>query len=432
MLRDHGRQRSQAIFERAQRVLPGGVTRTTISFSDAPTYLQSGQGAYVTDEDGNRLLDFANNFTTLIHGHAHPEITRRVQEQTQLGTCFSNPTASEVDLAETICGRVPGIDQIRFVNTGTEAVMFAIKAARTLTGRSRIAKFQGGYHGAYDWAEVSEKARPGDNSTHAIPNYKGTPASVLTEVLPLPFNDIAGTKHLLETAGGDLAAILVDVMPSRPGLIPLDPDYITLLNQYSAATGTILISDEVLNFRLAYGGAAQAAGLEARIFALGKIIGGGFPIGAIGGRSDVMHVFNSRVHQDLPQGGTFAANPVSMVAGQVSLDLLTREALADLSRYGDQVRNGIAALARTQGYNISVTGQGSLFRLHPKAPAPVDYASFHQTSEERRQIAGIVDGLQARGVLISNTGLGALSTPMQDAEIYKFLSALEDTLKEIY
>lgn len=424
--------RSRALFERARQVFPGGTTRATITFETHPTYLAQGSGARVRDVDGNTYVDFANNFTTLIHGHAFPPVVAAVQDQVTSGSCFANPTETEIDLAEEICQRVPGIDAIRFVTSGTEAVMFAVKAARAVTQRRRIAKLEGTYHGSYDWAEVSEKVAPdyADGPLRAVANYRGTPASVLDDVVILPFNDVERTARILGQHRHDLAALLVDVMPSRPGLIPLSRDYVRLLNDFSAGTGTLIISDEVLNFRAGYRGAAQAFGLDAHLFALGKIIGGGFPVGAVAGHRDVMRVFDTRGETVLPQGGTFAANPVTMVAGRVCLQHLAPPEFDRLAGLGDYARRGIGAIRDRTRAGISVTGRGSLFRLHPKPTAPTSYAEFFQSREQTAFLRTLLGGLTRRGILLSTTGLAALSTPMGRAEIDAFLNALEETLKE--
>ena len=425
-------RRSQSLYRRACQVFPGGVTRATITFDAHPTYMAAGSGARVLDVDGNEYIDFANNFTTLIHGHAFPPVVAAVQEQLTSGSCFANPTETEIELAELICARVPGIEAIRFVTSGTEAVMFAIKAARTFTGRQKIAKLEGTYHGAYDWAEVSETVPPDRRGgpVRPVPNYRGTPNAVLDDVVVVPFNDVKRAAEILDRHGDSLAAMLIDVMPSRPGLIPLSQDFVALLNDFSASTGALIISDEVLNFRAALHGAAAAFGLNAKLFSLGKIIGGGFAVGAVAGAREVMDVFSTREERLLPQGGTFAANPVTMVAGRVCLQHLNTPDYARLADLGSRARQGIRAVRERTGADISVTGQGSLFRIHPKSDPPRTYAEFYQTPEQSLALKNILSGLAHRGILLSNTGLAALSTPMGPAEIDAFLLSLEETLKE--
>ncbi|MDA4847829.1 aspartate aminotransferase family protein [Hoeflea poritis] len=421
---------SRKLFERAKRVFPGGTTRTTIMFRDHPIYLNRGDGARVFDEDGHSYIDFANNFTTLIHGHCFGPVTEAAIAQLNLGSCFANPTSSEIDLAELIVSRVPSIDQIRFVNTGTEAVMFAIKAARAFTGRHKIAKFEGAYHGAYDWAEVSETTTPDGNNLNppARANYIGMPPSVTSEVVVLPFNDLERTRSILSEQECSLAAIVVDTMPSRPGLIPLKSEYVELLNEYAQKNDTLIISDEVLNFRLGYHGAAQRFGLRADLTTLGKVIGGGMPIGAIGGREEIVWVFDSSRGSVVPQGGTFAANPVSMVAGHASLIALDRPAFERLEVLGDYARRSVERLSRDLGCTLSATGLGSLIRLHPKARPPSTYAQYFQSPAEKQFMQDLHFALLERGILISNTGLIALSTPMNESHIDALTAKLEDAI----
>lgn len=427
-----GQDTSRELYARARNVMPGGVTRATITFRKHPRYIHSANGAWLEDVDGNRLLDFTNNFTTLIHGHANQRITNAVCAQIVRGTCFANPTEAEIDLAEILCQRVPSIQRVRFVASGTEAVMFAIKAARASSGHTKIAKFEGAYHGGYDWAEVSESVVPthGDGEIGAQANYWNTPKSVLDDVVVLPFNDVARSEQILRKRGHDLAAVLVDVMPSRPGLIPLTPEYVSFLNDFRERTGTAIISDEVLNFRASYRGAAYAFGLEADYVTLGKIVGGGFPVGAIGGSVDAMQVFDHMTARILPQGGTFAANPVTMIAGSESMRALTVDEFDRLSRLGDRARHGIRALAQKTGRPISATGRGSLFRLHPKKSAPGSYLEAFQTDEEGGHLRAILHALEENGILLSSTGLGAISTPMEEADIDFFLNGLEESLLE--
>lgn len=421
-------QVSDVLYDRAKSVFPGGTTRATITLRPSPIYVASAEGAYIADVDGNRYIDFANNFTTLIHGHAFAPIVDTVVDQVRRGSCFACPTESELQLAELLVSRVPSVDKVRFVNTGTEAVMFAIKAARAFTGKVKIAKFEGAYHGAYDWAEVSENCSATETGQHPVArsNYVGTPSSVPKEVVVLPFNDLETTKQILDRERGELAALLIDPMPSRPGLIPLTQSYVELLNAFCAANGSLLICDEVLNFRLHFSGAAQRFGLRPDLTTFGKIIGGGFPIGAIGGRSDVMAVFDNTDKTVVPQGGTFSANPVSMVAGQASMLHWDRSAHDRLEELGDYARGKIRELAASKSVPFSVSGIASLLRIHPKVDAPQTYAEFQQSPEQKRAMGRLYDALVIRGVLISNTGLLALSTPMGFGEIDDLVEKLDE------
>jgi glutamate-1-semialdehyde 2,1-aminomutase len=403
-------------------VFPDGVTRATVERDPVPRYVASAAGAYFTDIDGRRFLDLNNNYTTLIHGHAFAPVVEAVTRQMRDGACFANPTAAEIALAELIVARVPAIDSVRFVSTGTEAVMFAIKAARAFTGRHRIAKIEGSFHGAYDPAEVSQSSTPaswGDADEPArVANYSGTPPSQLDDVVVLRFNAAEMTCRLLEKHAATLAAVLIDPMPSRAGLIAPDPDFIATVQQVCRRHGILIISDEVLNFRQSYEGAAARFGLTPDLFSLGKIIGGGLPIGAIAGRADVMQVFAANGGRArLPQGGTFSANPLSMVAGLAAMQALDRAAFDRLARLGDGLRARLATAIRDRQAPFCVVGAASLFRIHPKRRAPREYRESHPSEAEARVMRTLWRFFQEAGVNLPSGAAACLSTPMGDSEI---------------
>lgn len=418
---------SRKRFDRARSVLPGGTTRVTVSRDPLPVYLASGSGAWVSDVDGNRYLDLNNNYTTLIHGHAFEPVVAAIERQVRLGSCFANPTEHEVAHAEMLCTRVPVIERVRYVNTGTEAVMFAVKAARAVTGRTKIAKFEGAYHGGYDWVEVSEDSAPdtwGEAEPASSPYARGTPRSVLDDVVVLPFNDFETTTALLERHGADLACVIVDPMPSRAGLLAPMPGYLDAIRDIARRHGALLVSDEVLSFRHDYHGAAARFGYEPDLVTMGKIIGGGLPIGAIGGPADIMAVFdNSDGIPPLPQGGTFSANPLSMTAGIAALEALDPAAFAGLERLGARMRSGLEAAIAERGLPMSVTGAASLFRIHLKPDVPRTYRAAWQTPAERAPLKAMARFMLDRGVLLPATASGSLSTAMTDADIDHVLTA---------
>lgn len=428
-------KRSAATFQRARQVLPGGITRTTVASSPHPIYIDSGKGPWLIDIDGNRYLDLNNNFTTLIHGHAFPAVINALNQRLPGGTCYANPTIEEIALAEILCARIPAADRIRFVNTGSEAILFSIKAARACTGRRKIAKFEGAYHGNYDWAEIGEDSSPnkwGDLSHPAsVAVCKGVSPSVIDETLILPVNAYDETLAILEQHAKELACVLIDVMPSRAGLIPLDAAYLKMLREFTQANNILLISDEVLNFRQAYAGASARFNLDPDLITLGKIIGGGLPIGAIAGREELMAVFdNTHGPPPLPQGGTFSANPLSMQAGMASMKALDSTAFEHLEALGEYARKEISATIANNDLPFSVTGQTSLFRIHPKIKAPRSYREAYQNSEEQGLMARLCRFLTSEGVLFN--GLGSISTVMTRSEIDFFVSAFSlfaDNLK---
>ncbi len=426
---------SQKLYDRALSSLPGGNTRTTVFMKPYPIYAARGEGCRVFDVDGNEYIDCINNFTALIHGHAHPLLVEAATRQLALGTAFGLPTESEIELAELLASRLPSVDQLRFTNSGTEAVMMALKAARAFTGRPKIAKCEGAYHGSYDYAEVSLDPTPeawGRNAPVSVAYAKGTPDNVLADVITIPFNDAEAAVSLLREHGSDLACVLVDPMPNRAGLAPADKTYLEALRQVTREIGALLIFDEVITFRLGYRGAQGLWGIDPDLTTLGKIIGGGFPVGAVGGRKDVMAVFDPRPGKPaLPHGGTFSANPVTMRAGLVAMELLDDAAFARLEAIGEAVRSGINQAFRCHNVPGATVGLGSLLKIH-FADRPIrDYRSAYPTEQEAKRQAIFNRGLLNRGVLAAGYGLMALSTPMTDEDIDAIIAAASDTLAEV-
>lgn len=425
---------SRRLYEEARDVLAGGNSRLTVYYKPHPVYVDHGEGAYLYDADGNRYLDVINNYTSLIHGHAHPEVEAAAIAALRGGTAFAAPTSAEIQLAKLLCERLPAVDQLRFVNSGTEAVMMAVKAARAFTGKPGIAKFEGAYHGAYDYVEVSLASSPdewGDAEAPASTAYAaGVPQSVLDEVVVLPFNRVDETRALLRQNRDRLSAVIVDVMPSRVGLVPASSEFIAALQDECRRLGILLISDEVISFRVDYRGAQGAYGFEPDLTTLAKIIGGGFPVGAVGGRREVMAVFDAAEHSPLvPHGGTFNANPVTMAAGLKAMELLTPDVFSRLNMQGEQLRQSLSDVIRLSEVDWQVTGAGSLFRLIPTRATLTDYRSAHLDREQGGRAAALHWELMNRGVFIGSGGFGCLSTPMQDDELETVVRAVEDTLR---
>lgn len=422
--------RSRALFDRAQRCLPGGNTRITVYTKPHPIYLERGEGATVTDVDGNTYVDFVNNFSSLIHGHAHPDVTVAASDAVRRGSALGAPTVSEVALAELLCQRYPAIEAVRYTNSGTEAVMLAIRAARAATGRSMIAKIEGAYHGSYEYAEVSlnptRKSRGDAARPNSVAYGPGVPESVPDSVVVLPFNDPHACVDVLKAHRSELAAVLLDVIPSRIGMVAARPEYLAAVEEECRRSGTLVILDEVISLRLAYGGAHAERGLEPDLVCMGKIIGGGFPIGGVGGRSSVMEVFNQLAGTPLvAHTGTYNANPVSMAAGLTSLQLLTVAALEDLRVLGRQLREGLRQSIIRLGLPWQVTGEGSLFRIHPMDRELVDYRSTRLTSEEERELHALYWGLLDRGVRVTPGCYGYLSTAMRAEHVEALNVAFE-------
>lgn len=426
---------SAALYERAKRSLPGGNTRTTVYMSPYPLYAASGLGCRVTDLDGVERIDCINNFTSLIHGHAHPALVEAATCQIQLGTTFGMPTPSEVYLAELLSGRVRSMERVRFMNSGTEAVMMALKAARAYTGRPKIAKVEGSYHGSYDYAETSLDAEPsnwGEQAPNSIAYARGTPQGVLSDVVVLPFNDVAKAEELLRAHGPSLAAVLVDPVPNRVGLVPASKEFMSMLRRVTKDTGALLVIDEVITLRLAIGGAQSMYDVVPDLTAAGKIIGGGFPVGAVGGSAEVMGVFDpSRGRPPVPHGGTFSANPVTMMTGLTAMQLFDGAAIERLGRFGDRLRSAINVAFASTGIPGQATGVGSLLKVHFHNRPITDYRSAFPTPQQQRLMARLTIKLLNNGVMTASYGLIALSTAMTDSDIEQIAAAFRRALTEI-
>lgn len=428
--------KSSQLYQRAVRVLPGGVSRNAVLRKPHPIYASQGKGCRFTDIEGVTRIDFANNMTSLIHGHSYPAIIEAVTKQLQRGTAYSFATEEEVLLAEHLCSRSAAFEKIRFVNSGTEAVMCCLKAARAFTGRPKIAKVEGAYHGIYDYAETSQTAQPsnwGDQKhPRSVPVVHGTPQSALDEVIILPFNDPLAAIALLDQHAEDLACVLIDPMPHRVGVIPASHEFVNALRKWTTAHRALLVFDEVITFRSEYGGAQQWYSVKPDLTALGKIIGGGFPVGAIAGRAEVMDVFNPLLERVLfPHSGTFSANPITMVAGLAAMKAYDRDTVAHLNKLGAEARWQITSAICETGVHACVTGAGSMFRIHFKPEPPRNYREAYATPEEAKCLRTLLDHLFANDVMLISTGTGTLSTPMTHNEIDWLCAALKTGFRKI-
>lgn len=429
--------KSRDIYRNAVNVIPGGVSRNTVFHKPHPQYAASAKGCYVTDIDGTARLDFANNMASLIHGHAHPKVIEAVIEQIKRGTAYTLASEVEYKYADLLVNRIESIEKIRFVNSGTEAVMATIKAARAFTGKPKIAKAEGTYHGTYDFAEVSQFAGPENwgeiDHPNSVPLVRGTPQSILDEVVIFPYNDTERTLNILNNHAGEIAAVLIDPVPHRAGLAEGKEEFIEAIYQWTREHNALLIFDEVVTLRVQYGGAQQKYSVRPDLTAMGKIIGGGFPVGAFAGRSDIMQQLDPG-QDPLPfsHSGTFSANPVTMTAGYETMKLFDKEAVENLNALAAtavrQVREAIAAA----GVPMSVTGAGSMFRIHPKANPPQSYREAWQNKEEKKVISQLLDYLfYQEKIIMINTCTCMLSTVMTQKEIDRLSEALLNGFREV-
>jgi glutamate-1-semialdehyde 2,1-aminomutase len=402
--------RSRALWERACESLPGGNTRTTIHQAPHPLYIVSGEGCRVTDVDGVERVDFINNYTSLILGHRHPSVVQAVQRQADRVMSVAASSELEIELAERIKERVPSIELVRFGNSGTEATMLAIRAARAFTGRDTIATFAGGYHGSHDYAA----SIPGEPTLPV--GGPGIPDAVARTVVVAPCNDVEATRASLAPHLNDLAAVIVEPVLGAGGVVPATGEFLSFLRTLTNDVGALLVFDEVISFRVGYHGAQGKVGVAPDLTTLGKIIGGGLPVGAFGGRADVMALFDPQAPRRIPHGGTFNANPLTAAAGLATLAEMTPDRYEALDVLASDLTDRLAGVLAQSGVDAAITRAGSLFNLH---------LADGQLAPELHL------ALLNHGILLTPRGMGCLSTAITGAEVDLFAEALRRSLSDI-
>jgi glutamate-1-semialdehyde 2,1-aminomutase len=415
----------------ARTVFPGGVTRSVTWHEPYPTYMAEGCGCRVKDVDGNEYVDLVNNFSAMIHGHAHPALTTAMSSQAARGTDLGSPTALHIALARELQRRVPSMELLRLANSGTEATLYAVRAARAFTGRPKILKMEGSYHGGYDATLVS--VNPGADAP-AWPRGKvasaGLPPHVLDETLVAPFNNLTAVMEIIARHHADLAAVIVEPVMVR-GMVPADADFVRGLRELTRERGILLIFDEVVTFRLATGGAQQLFGVTPDLTTLGKLIGGGLPVGAFGGRADVMSLFDqSRAGASLVQhSGTFTGNAATMAAGLAALELFTTAEAGRINALGERLCAGYRAALAARGVTSCVTGLGSLGAPHFTGGPVRDYQSAAKGDAEAARWMHLA--LLNRGIASRSGGGFYLSTATGEREIDETIQAFGDALDEV-
>ena len=398
---------SARLHERSRQALAGGTTRPTTYFQPFPLYLSRGEGPRIWDADGNERLDFILNYTALILGHAHPKIVEAVREQVARGTAFAAANELEVELAELLCERVPSLELVRFCNSGTEATMFALRVARAFTGRERIARVQGGYHGTHD--VVSE--RP------------DAPSWAVEATVFIPFNDADGAERVIREKAGELAAVIVEPVIGSGGVIVAGQAYLERLRAVTRELGIVLVFDEVISLRLAPGGYQEVSGVTPDLTTMGKIIGGGLPVAAFGGRREVMEILDPRSGAGLRQGGTYNGNPLGMAAGLAALRELTPDIYVELNRRGERVAEQAREIFATHGLRVQVNSAGSIFAFH-FSDQPVE-APPAAAAADKRRAHELFLALLNEGVMMAPRLMGGLATVHEEPELDRFAEALD-------
>lgn len=426
--------RSQALFERAQRVIPGGVNSPVRAFQavgGTPRFIAKAQGAWMWDVDGNELLDYIGSWGPMILGHAHPRVVEAIRQVLTDGTSFGAPTEREIELAELILAAYPACDQVRFVSSGTEATMSALRLARGVTGRDYIVKFRGNYHGHADGLLVqagSGLLSAGGGSGKSAPSSAGVPPAFAELTLVADYNDPAGLERLFAEWGDSIAAVIFEPVVGNAGVLVPTPEFLASVHTLTRKHGALLIADEVMTgFRLALGGAVERLGLEPDLVCWGKIIGGGMPVGAYGGKAEYMR-------QVAPlgpvyQAGTLSGNPIAMAAGIETLRILSEERPYDqLERYGASLEAGIRAAATLP---VTVNRVGSMITVFFHAGPVATYAEAVRSDTEA--FKRFFHGLLERGVYWPPSQFEAafFSTAHGEAELEQTLAAVGEVFKAL-
>jgi glutamate-1-semialdehyde 2,1-aminomutase len=424
-------EKSRALFERAQSLMPGGVNSPVRAFKavgGTPFFVAKGEGCYLWDVDGNRFVDFVCSWGPLILGHAHPEVVAAVKEAVERGTTYGAPTELEVALAEKIQQAVPSMEMLRLVNSGTEATMSAIRAARGYTGRKKIVKFEGCYHGHADYLLV--KAGSGA-ATFGIPDSAGVPKGTAQDTIVLPYNDIEAFNKTMNAMGEEIAAVIVEPIAGNMGVVLPKPEFLAALRQQTEKHGVVLIFDEVITgFRVAYGGAQSLYGIKPDMTCLGKIVGGGFPLAAYGGRKEIMQTVAPL--GPVYQAGTLSGNPVAVTAGLKTLEILERDnPYPELERRTKQLTQVISEAAKEAGVPVQINQIASMFTVFFTDQPVVDYASARRSDTQR--YARFFHALLERGVYFPPSQFEAafLSTAHDDEALSFAQEAVRSAMKAI-
>lgn len=424
--------KSKAAFEYAKNYLAGGECRSIACFDPYPFTVDYAEGCRLHDLDGNVYVDFLNNYTSLIHGHAHPALTKAISEAAAKGTACPAGIPEQVELAKIICERMEHVDLVRFCNSGTEATMFAVRAARAYMKRDGVIKMLGGYHGTHDVVEfnVSPKIAPGVDLMKPIANEPGVPNASGENVYIARYNSLEDVEGILKEHAEDIACILVEPFLGTTGMIPAKPGYLQGLRKLADEYGVLLVIDEVQGFRLSTGGAQKKFGVRADLCSFGKIIGGGLAVGAFGGRRDIMSLYDHYANDfPLKQSGTFNGNRPTMAGGIAAMKLLDQAAFDRLEAMGARLEDGMNRAISERNLNMSVTREGSLLNIHFVKEPPYDYETAYADKNPASPLWYLA--MLNSGVFPAPRGLFVISTVMTDAEIDKAISAFEHSLDVI-
>ena len=422
--------------EEAKRWLPGGDTRNSIFWGPFPIYVSRAEGSKIVDVDGNERVDFINNMTTLILGHRHPAVIDALRGQLERGVSYPAPTPLVVEWGELMCERVPSLDKVRFVNSGTEATLNAVRAARAFSGKTMLAKCEGAYHGNHDAVQISVTpdvglAGDGDSPDAVLMTRGMTPRSA-DEIVIMPYNDLENAERVIRSHAEELAAVIVEPINGQCGMVPAEPEFLEGLRRITSELGILLIFDEVIAFRASRGGAQEYYGVTPDLTCFGKVIGGGLPVGAFGGREDVMSMWDPSVAggPQVSHAGTFNGNPMTAAAGVATLRELSVEVYEELEEKGEYLRGKLRDVISDLEAPMGVTGAASLFGIQATSEVVRDYRSYSTNDGDLLEM--VFMGMMNEGYLLSSKCAGNVSAAHTYEELDGFVGAFERVLRRAW
>ena len=416
---------SENLFNESKNYLPGGVDSPVRSYKPYPFFAKRAKGSKLFDVDGNVYIDYCLAYGPLVLGHANNKIISEVKKQLELGTAFGVPTQKEIELAKLVTKKIPCAEMVRFVNSGTEATMAAIRLARAVTGRNKIIKFEGSYHGAHDYVLVKS-----GSGAVGLPDSPGVPEDTTKNTILIPFNDEEALKNIINKEGSQIAAIIVEPVMGNIGCILPKEGYLKFLREITDNNNIILIFDEVITgFRISEGGAQEYFGVTPDLVTLGKILGGGFPMGALAGKTEYMEMIAPA--GDVYQAGTFNGNPISITAGLAMLEQLDSKFYNDQNKKGNIVRRGLEDIIYDNGFNFKVNGLSSMFQVYFTDKEVFDYITAKSANKEK--FSYYFKNLLQEGVFIppSQYECCFISLMHNGEDIEKTLEIADSTLKSL-
>ncbi len=401
--------------------IPGGATRSLSYFKPYPIHIDYGQGAYVVTHEGHKLFDVTNAYGAIVHGHGDPDIVKAVREGIVKGSQYSTPTDGQYRLAKLLCERIPGFEKVRFVNSGTEATLFALRTARAYTGRDKILKMVGGFHGTHDCVAASTKK----NVITA-----GIPKGMTEDMLEVSFNDFDAVERVVRENAGELAAVIMEPFLGAGGVVMPKPGYLEHVRKVTSDHGVLLIFDEIFSYRVDAGGCQNLFKVTPDLTCVGKVVGGGLPIGVFGGKDEIMNIFcHEKTARPLYHSGTFNGYETVMQAGYAALSKYDEKAVTGINKLGEQLHKGLVESFKANGLNIQSNMIGSLLNLH-FVNEPITTAEQVLKSEEQLHTLMHLSLLN-KGIFNIPRGLFILSTVMTAHEIDHLIEKIDETLKEL-